>query len=447
MPTDPFPSASGRGAPCPGADPGAEPEGGPRTGSQSVGGARPEAAVAGGPRRIAVAGVAVAAVVAAVVAAPSGGSSGTGSGAGPAAGSRTAGGLPYTVVEVSRGACGRGWAEPVAGVQVFGLRNAGSAATDVALVDPGTGKLHGEVEGLAAGTTRALTVDVGGGPYAFKCLREDADAVTGPTVVVPGGRPRGPGAVPVTRHDLIVPALRYQRWVADRLTALAHGTAALRADLDRGDLPAARRDWLTAHLVYARTGAAYGAFGAADGRINGTAARTAGAVRDPGFTGFHRVEYGLWHGGSAHALRAPAAALDRDVRALRRSWSQTRMDPADLGLRAHEIMEDAARAELTGRTDYGSGTNLATARANLDGTRQVLDRVRPLLAARDTALTRLDAALTRARRVLDAAHRGGTWTPPARLSPAGRRQVNAAVGGLLERLAPVAALLEVRRTA
>jgi iron uptake system component EfeO len=337
--------------------------------------------------------------------------------------------------------------KPVNGVQVFDLHNSGAVGTDAALVDPGSGTVYGEVEDLAAGVTRAMTVDLGGGRYAFRCLREDADAVTGPAVVVPGDRPRGPGAVPVTQNDLIPPALAYQRWIEGRMTVLAAGTAALKADVDRGDLAAARRDWLTAHLGYERMGAAYGAFGPADGRVDGAAARTANAVRDPRFTGFHRVEYGLWHGESASSLRVPAAGLDADVRALREAWSQERTDPADLGPRAHEIMENAAQAELTGRTDYGSGTNLATARANLDGTRQVLDLLRPLLAARDTALPRLDAALARTRRVLDTARRGGGWTPLGRLSPVQRRRINAVVGDLLEQLAPVAALLDVRRTA
>ncbi len=49
-------------------------------------------------------------------------------------------------------------------------------------------------------------------------------------------------------------------------------------------------------------------------------------MHDQDFTGFHRIEYGLWHGESAPALRAPAAALVKAVTALRDDWSQTRMD-------------------------------------------------------------------------------------------------------------------------
>ncbi len=77
-------------------------------------------------------------------------------------------------------------------------------------------------------------------------------------------------------------------------------------------------------------------------------------------------------------------------------------------------MENTLQFELTGGTDYGSGTNLATARANLDGTRAVLDVLRPLLAPRYPDLSKVDTWLTRTQAALDAArHPDGSWTPPA----------------------------------
>ncbi|MEW2517271.1 EfeM/EfeO family lipoprotein [Actinacidiphila alni] len=393
--------------------------------------------------QVAAAGLAVAgAVTAAVLVSGSGG--GTVKHSAPAT---AADGLRHTAVDASTGSCGRGWIRPRTGTQVFDLRNTGANATEVYLTDPHSGTVYGEVEGLAPGITRPMVVDLGSGSYAFKCLQEDTDAVTGPTVVVPGTIPRGPAAVPVTQHDLIPPTLAYQKWVGDRIGDLGRGVKALEADIDGGDLAAARRDWLSAHLVYERMGAAYGTFGDADGAINGTAARTPGAVQDPDFTGFHRIEYGLWHGASAASLRTPAAKLVGDVKALDDDWSQERMDPADMGLRAHEIVENAEQFELTGRTDYGSGTNLATARANLDGTEELLDRLNSLLVPRDPGAAKLAAALKRAEADLDAAHHGDTWTPLDRLAHDRRQRINADFGDLLEQLAPVAAIFDVRRTA
>ena len=435
----------------PGADPDpAAPAPAPAEDGTDAGPADTPDGIAAAPRRrprawqAAVAAVAVAgAITAAVLAAGAGGGK-TGDDHKNAA---PADGLRHTALDVSTNGCGIGWTKPVAGTQSFDLHNSGSAATEIYLIDPKSGKIFSELEGVAPGTTRAMVVDLGSGTYAFKCLPEDVDAITGPTVVVPGHRPQGPAALPVNQHDLIPPTLEYQKWIGDRMADLAGGTARLKADIDGGDLAAARTDWLSAHLVYERMGAAYDTFGDADGVINGTASRDPDAVKGPGFTGFHRIEYGLWHGESAASLRGPAATLDSAVRALRATWSTQRMDPAAMGLRAHEIIENAEQFELTGRTDYGSGTNLATARANLDGTREILGKLGSLLAPRDPGLPRLTAALDRAQADLDAQRHGGTWTPLSGLTHDQRQRINADFGDLLEQLAPVATIFEVRRTA
>ncbi|MEW5354588.1 EfeM/EfeO family lipoprotein [Streptomyces sp. 16-176A] len=355
-------------------------------------------------------------------------------------------GLPYTTVEVSPGGCGRGWDRPAPGLQVFRLHNTSGRAAEAYLEERSGGAVLGEAEGIGPGATRSLTVRLGTGAYAFRCVPEDADAVTGPTVRVDRGRP-GPAAAPVTAHDLVPPAIAYQKWVAQGLDEVVRLTGRLRAAVDRGDLAAARTAWLPAHLQYERLGAAYDAFGDADDRINGTEAGLPGGVRDPAFTGFHRIEYGLWHGATAGSLRAPAAALAGAVTALREEWAQARMDPAQLGLRAHEILENTVQFELTARTDYGSGSNLATARANLDGTRAVLARLRPLLTTRYPGLPVLDRRLERAEALLDGFRHGTRWTPLSRLTRTQRERTDAALGDLVERLSSVATLCDPRRTA
>ncbi|MGW7255132.1 EfeM/EfeO family lipoprotein [Streptomyces sp. NPDC054834] len=357
-------------------------------------------------------------------------------------------GLRHTTVRIAAAGCGRGWTHPEPGRQVFELHNTSGTAAEVYLTDPATGAVYGEVEGLAPGTVRPLRVTLGDGSYAFKCLPDDADAVTGPTVRVTGGSVKsGPAAVPVSQQDLIPPTLAYQKWIQARTVELAKRTDALRDAVRRGDLAAARAAWLPAHLVYERMGAAYGTFGDADKEINGTAGGLSGGVHDPDFAGFHRLEYGLWHGEPAGSLRGPADRLARAVHTLRDSWPGQRMDPADVGLRAHEILENTVQFELTGRTDYGSGTNLATARANLDGTRVLLGYLRPLLRTRDTGLTALDSWLDRTRHTLDSFRHGETWTPLSELTRGQREKTDADMGELVERLADVATLTDIRRTA
>jgi iron uptake system component EfeO len=250
----------------------------------------------------------------------------------------------------------------------------------------------------------------------------------------------------VTKDDLLQPLKTYQAHVTQGLVQLVGDIAPVKDAVHRGDRAGAQAAWLTAHLTYERLGAAYGAFGAADRALNGTTAGLPGGVTDPGFTGFHRLEHGLWHGEDLGALGAVVDRLDADAHALQQSFSQSQVDGNDLGLRAHEIVENACQFELTARTDYGSGTNLATARANLDGVQTVLDVLRPVLTPRFPQLSTVDSWMKRAEAVLGGARRpDGSWTPVGQLGAQQHQKVNGDLAQLTEQLAPIAAIAEPRR--
>jgi iron uptake system component EfeO len=350
-------------------------------------------------------------------------------------------------IAISRSSCGTGWSDPKPGPQTFLLHNTGSVTAEVDLIDPATGVIYGEVEGLGPATTRPLQVNLGNGSYAFRCLPEDASAIVGPASQVGGGAERtGPGVAPVTHNDLLGPLKAYQEHVTTGLGELVANTGALKNAVHGGDRTASESAWLTAHLTYERLGAAYDAFGDSDGALNGTTDGLPGGTADEGFTGFHRLESGLWHGEDLDALAGVADQLDTDAHALQTAFGDSQVDGNDLALRAHEIMENTLQFELTGRTDYGSATNLATARANLDGTRAVLDVLRPLLTPRYQQLPKLDSWLARTQTALDATHRpDGSWTPLAQLDPKQHQKLNADVSELTELLAPIAAIAEPRR--
>ncbi|WP_406213198.1 iron uptake transporter permease EfeU [Streptomyces canus] len=350
-------------------------------------------------------------------------------------------------VAVSQTDCGKGFTAPKAGRRTFQMRNTGDKTSEVYLIDPGTGAVYGEVEGLAPGTTRNLVATVAGGTYAWRCVPSSGKAVTSRAVRVTGGG--GTTAVlPVSAHDLAAPLKSYKAYVDRGLATLVARTHRLSDDIAAGHLGAARTDWLTAQRTYASLGAAYGTFQDYDQKIDGRADGLPGGVHDKDFTGFHRIEYGLWHGQTASELTAPAQQLAADAAGLRKAFPAQDFDPGDLPLRAHEILENTLQFELTGDADQGSGTELATADANLTGTRELLTVLRPLLTTRAPhLLPTVDADTARLRKLLDSAHHGGSWTPVDRLDATARARLNGATGQLLEDLSPVPDLLEIRKSA
>jgi iron uptake system EfeUOB component EfeO/EfeM len=343
--------------------------------------------------------------------------------------------------------CGTGWTHPKTGQQTLRLYNGATAGAEVDLIDPADGAIYAEADDIGPGTTTSMQVDLGSGKYAFRCLIEDTDAITGPTVRL-GGHVKGERAVlPVTSNDLLEPARQYQAYVTAGLQVLADQTKTLDSDVLAGNLAAARTAWLPAHLTYERLGAAYDSFGDFDGDIDGRATGLVGGVASAQFTGFYRLEYGLWHGQSAKELTGPASQLQRDVLALQEAWPTMQISLLDIGLRTHEIMENALQFQLSGEDDYGSGTTLATVLSNITGTEELLTVLHSVLVPRYPGLPKVYAGLSTLQRLLAAQHHAtGTWTPVSQLSTSAREQIDAAAGQLLQELAPIAVITEPRRT-
>lgn len=345
------------------------------------------------------------------------------------------------LVEISISHCGQGWRPDAAGHQQLVLHNTDTRPGEALLTDARTGAVFSYLEPLAAGSSANLSVDLGAGSYRFRCAMEDEDVVDGPTVAVTGPFTGAttPAVLPVTQAELIGPTKQYEAYVAGRLPILGTMVGRLVADLAAGNLGRARTDWLPAHLEYERLGAAYGAFGDADTAIDGLPDGLAGGIGDARFTGFHRLEYGLWHALPAAGLLPFARDLQAKVDSLARDFATAQLDPSEVAVRAHEITENAIQFELTGHTDFGSHSNLATVAANLAGTATVLAMLKPILATRDHDLARLQSSLDHARQLITAG------TSLGRLSTAQRERVNSAMGDLVELLAPVAEICEPRR--
>jgi iron uptake system component EfeO len=349
-------------------------------------------------------------------------------------------------IELDRGRCGAGWTRPHGGEQTLTVHNATIAGMEVQLVDPATRGVYAEVEQLGPGTSRPIHVTLTPGTYAFTCYPDGADAETGPSVTVTDGPARGTAAVvPTTENELAGPVRTYRAHVSAGLATLAAGAGKLRTALRSGDRGDAQAAWLVAQMAYSRLGAAYDTFGDSAGAIDGTPAGRPGGVKDPGFTGLRRIEYGLWHNEPLPVTAKVADRLVTDVAALQKGFAGERTDPNDLPLRSHEILENSLQFELSGASDQGSGDGLAIISANLDGTRMVLDSIAPVVRPRYAGWSRAVSEMSALQALITAQQRHGRWTPPASLPATDRQKLDGALGQLLEDLAPIAAIGEVRR--
>jgi iron uptake system component EfeO len=325
------------------------------------------------------------------------------------------------------------------------VSNQGTGGAEIDLVNPANGAIYAELENTGPDTVNPITINFGSGRYALLCLFSDFNPLQGKTVTVAGHAAGTQAVQPITYNDLIPLAKTYAADQETQIKVLASETATLDAAVRDGNLATARRDWLTAHLQYETLGDAYDAFGDFDNEIDGRADPT--GVNSPQWTGFFRLEYGLWHGQSLTSLVPVANTLNSYVDQLVTWWPTQQVPLADLGRRAHEVIENALEFQLTGHDDYGSGTTLASTDAAITGSRALLKLLQPLLAPRYPALPEVYSGLSQLQSLLQKERLpNGWWVPESALPAAARQAIDAACGQVLQELAPIASITEPRNT-
>jgi len=338
-------------------------------------------------------------------------------------------------------------ASATAGDATFTIANSTDQGAEVRLTSAARDVTYARVDGLAPGATRRLDVALAPGGYVWSCTTADGAVSTSDSFTVAAPVDGSSRHRPVTAAELDAAVGAYRASLGTPLAALVVAVDDLRAAAVGRDLGAARAAWLRGHLDYERMGAAYGTFGELDTAINGRPDGLEGGADDPELTGFHRIERLLWASGGVDwaAVQAATEQLADDVVALGAEFPVLFTDPADLPLRAHEILEGSLQFELNDLSDLGSGSSLATVRANVDGTRLVLAALDPVLAPRAPELVAgFDARLDELESMLDDRRRpDGSWVPLAEVPVAEQRRIDALVGRLVEDLAAVPGLLSI----
>jgi high-affinity iron transporter len=352
----------------------------------------------------------------------------------------------HTSVTVDDFRCGDGWFPPRSGQREISVTNAGSSVVDVSLLGSRNSLIYGELEALAAGTTRTMTAVIPPGNFRLGCTYSENATVYSPTVRVSGAPVRDAHPYQQVTYAELAPLVsKYRAGVAAGLAVLATDTDQLRAVADAGQVAQAKQAWLVAHLDYARLGAAYDTFGNFNDEIDGRPNGLTQGVNDPGWTGFLRLEYALWQNQPITTVASVADQLDSYVHQLVLSFPEQTTPINDLSLRVHEILENTLQFELTGETDQGSHTGLATALANVQGTQVILGILAPLLQKGEPALlTSLRSDLGQIAALLDTYELpGGTWTPVQSLTETQREHLDGEIGNYLETVSPVPDLLEL----
>jgi high-affinity iron transporter len=289
--------------------------------------------------------------------------------------------------------------------------------------------------------------------YAFLSLESPHVASSYPTyAVLPSQEgPRPAITEPLTSAEAFAaPIAAYRRYAEGRLAAARQDAAQLTAALEAGSRDQAERHWRAAYSHYLQLGAVYltGSLAGLNERINGTPGGLQGGVSNPRFSGLHRIEYGLWSGAAPASLAPVARQLESALAEMAARLPSAALSPSEYSTRAHEILEDAERDQLSGAAVPWSEEGVLGTEAGLTATERVMATLHTLLHSGDSEEAPIgppvEAELAALRSVLtaiEAAH-GGRLPPNPDLTTHETETLQGALGGALQALAQVPATLE-----
>lgn len=350
-----------------------------------------------------------------------------------ASGQHAASGGPGPItVAASDTACEVSAETATAGNLTFEVTNRGTKVTEFYLYAEGD-RIMGEVENIAPGLTRKLTVEVAdAGTYQTACKPGMAgDGIRGPFTVT-GGAPKQADA----NAELAAATKSYASYVANQTDALQTETQKFADAVKSGDVADAKARYAATRVYYERIEPVAEKFGDLDPAID---VREADLTEGEQFTGFHRLEKDLWVSGLQPDSAQIADKLVADVNELVTRTKTLELAPLDLANGAKELLDEVATGKITGEEETFSHTDLWDFQANVDGSKGAVQAMRPVLQARDPQLVAgLDGQFANVQKLLDATRAGDGFKYYNELSQDQIKQFSSAVDALSEPLSKTA---------
>lgn len=327
-----------------------------------------------------------------------------------------------------------------AGRSVFEIENASNRPIEWEILD-GVMVVE-ERENIAPGFRSQLAARLKPGTYDITCGLLS--------------NPRGKLTVTASAHSdaekakpplkaFIGPLSEYKVYLALQSGQMIQATRTLQNAIEAGDVAAAKVAYGAARVAYRHVESVSGRIADIENAIDPVAVYLAGREQDPAFTGFHRIEFGLWRESSITGLKPVADKLAADATTLRDRLKALKFEPADLsGNSAREARRLAEGPVISGDSLYAGG-DLAEFAAAVDGLEKPVSLLLPLVSEASTETAKAVTDAFAATRVEIGKLGGGTGTPVAYsdVSPVARKALSAsfvALADAIDRINPALGL-------
>lgn len=250
-----------------------------------------------------------------------------------------------------------------------------------------------ERENIAPGLSQVINANLLPGDYSITCglLNNPRGTLhVTPTAASEAAAKSRPSMV-----AFVGPLSEFRVYLSSQSTALIKAVAALQQAIESGDLSQAQALYVPARAAYQHVAPAAQRLAELDNAINARADYFEKREQDPGFTGFHRIEYALFQQRELADLAPIAQRLLTDVTTLKQQLLAQSLPPEQLvSIMVRNLNGIADVRASSGEEERYSHSDLNGFAANLDATRKVVDLLRPLLSKSAAGLLpTIDAAL------------------------------------------------------
>ena len=264
-----------------------------------------------------------------------------------------------------------------AGFNSFRIVNASERAVEWEILD-GVLVIE-ERENIAPGLSQVINATLNPGDYAITCgLLSNP---RGKLHVTPTAESEAKAKARPSMVAFIGPLSEFRVYLSSQSNALIKAVEALSQAISSGDLAQAQALYVPAREAYQRLAPAAQRLGELDNTLNARADYFEKREQDPGFSGFHRLEYGLFDQRSTQGLAPVAEQLQANAALLKQQLMAQSLPPEQLVSIVSRTLHNMADTRATsGEEERYSHIDINGFAANLQATRKVVELLRPLLA-------------------------------------------------------------------
>ncbi|MBZ9655517.1 iron uptake system protein EfeO [Phyllobacterium lublinensis] len=311
------------------------------------------------------------------------------------------------VVTIKDGTCTPNAITVPAGRSTFTIVNSSDRALEWEILD-GVMVVE-ERENIVPGFSQTLQAKLKAGDYEITCGL--LNSPRGTLHVTPSAEADAEAAKPALMAYL-GPLAEFQVFLAMQANALVKGVQALDEAIKAGDIEKAREAYQKARAPYKQIEPMADLFADLHNAIDPVADYLEKREEDPGFTGFHRIEYGLYSANNLDGLAPVSARLLADVTALKDRLRGLRIPPEQIAKGAARLLSATAETTIIVGEEHYAKTDLADIEANLAGVSRMMALLKPVATpAAPQVVADIDSRMADADSALKAL-RGPDGYPP-----------------------------------